>query len=260
MRISQSTKLKNQKGRGKDLNNILSQKHMRNKSQVSSSSSSSANSTLEKHKFSFHNLDLSNVPTIIIDDSDCEEIKTEAITQASIETIVVENEDSRVTENQIEANIGGLQKQEIPSQGSIETDEEFEESVEQIQKGKRTSESNYESQTDSEEGTSVSPPKQLNKRKRAVTQKVTSQTDSEDFCTIPLVDHTDPNMSTIDKTGKVRYRPGARALMEIRVFQRSPKAIMQRAPFRRMVLDIIQKMRLNNKFQVLALTALQVTF
>jgi len=46
---------------------------------------------------------------------------------------------------------------------------------------------------------------------------------------------------TLNKDGKKRYRPGERALQEIRVYQRSTELIIPRRPFQRLVREIVHE-------------------
>lgn len=54
-----------------------------------------------------------------------------------------------------------------------------------------------------------------------------------------------------------RYRPGTKALKEIRKFQRSTDLLLRTAPFARVVREIAQLYKANLRFQALALEALQ---
>ena len=54
-----------------------------------------------------------------------------------------------------------------------------------------------------------------------------------------------------------RYRPGTRALREIRKYQKSADLLIRRAPFQRLVREISQDTRGEFRFQTTALQALQ---
>jgi len=54
-----------------------------------------------------------------------------------------------------------------------------------------------------------------------------------------------------------RFRPGTRALMEIRKYQRSTELVIRRAPFQRLVREIAQEFKTDLRFQSTALMALQ---
>ncbi|CAD5115945.1 DgyrCDS4875 [Dimorphilus gyrociliatus] len=57
-----------------------------------------------------------------------------------------------------------------------------------------------------------------------------------------------------------RYRPGVKALMQIREFQRSTKLLIRRLPFARVVREVTQEMFQGNcdfRWQVVAIMALQ---
>ena len=67
---------------------------------------------------------------------------------------------------------------------------------------------------------------------------------------------------TMEKTNvvkkKLRYRPGALALKEIRRYQKSTELLIPRLPFQRLVRNIVQAVSKNDfKFQSGALGALQ---
>lgn len=59
------------------------------------------------------------------------------------------------------------------------------------------------------------------------------------------------------KDGHMRYRPGTRALREIRKYQRSTKLLLRRLPFQRLVREIAQDYRSNLRFNSTALEAIQ---
>lgn len=55
-----------------------------------------------------------------------------------------------------------------------------------------------------------------------------------------------------------RYRPGEKALREIRQYQRSTEFIIKRMPFQRLVREILHDLKSNYRMQADALEALQV--
>jgi len=54
-----------------------------------------------------------------------------------------------------------------------------------------------------------------------------------------------------------RYRPGAKALLEIRAYQKSTEPLIRKLPFQRLVREIAQSIRTDLRFQSAALGALQ---
>jgi len=74
-------------------------------------------------------------------------------------------------------------------------------------------------------------------------------------------DKVDQIKSFYDKTGKHkkphRYRPGTRALMEIKKYQKSTDLLLKRRPFQRLVREIAQDYRTDLRFKGSALEALQ---
>jgi histone H3 len=54
-----------------------------------------------------------------------------------------------------------------------------------------------------------------------------------------------------------RFRPGTRALMEIRKYQRSTELVIRRAPFLRLVKEVCQEFKTDLRWQSTALMALQ---
>ncbi|CAL8307286.1 unnamed protein product [Merluccius merluccius] len=57
---------------------------------------------------------------------------------------------------------------------------------------------------------------------------------------------------------KRRFRPGTKALMEIRKYQKSHKLLLRKAPFARLVREVCQAYSMKElRWQVYALTALQ---
>ena len=56
-----------------------------------------------------------------------------------------------------------------------------------------------------------------------------------------------------------RYRPGTRALMEIRRYQKSTDLLMRKLPFQRLVREVAQDFKNDVRFQASALLALQET-
>jgi histone H3 len=54
-----------------------------------------------------------------------------------------------------------------------------------------------------------------------------------------------------------RYRPGTRALMEIRRYQKSTDLLIRKLPFQRLVREIAQEIRTDLRFQSTAIMALQ---
>ena len=54
-----------------------------------------------------------------------------------------------------------------------------------------------------------------------------------------------------------RFRPGTRALMEIRKYQRSTDLLIRKLPFQRLIREIAQSQRGDMRFQSHALLALQ---
>jgi len=59
------------------------------------------------------------------------------------------------------------------------------------------------------------------------------------------------------KKKKRRYRPGVRALMEIRQFQKTTNLLIRRAPFQRLVRELAQNIFADIRFQATAIEALQ---
>lgn len=55
-----------------------------------------------------------------------------------------------------------------------------------------------------------------------------------------------------------RYRPGKRALQEIRRYQKSTELVVRKLPFQRLVREIIQDMNDTFRVQLAALDVLQV--
>lgn len=58
-------------------------------------------------------------------------------------------------------------------------------------------------------------------------------------------------------TKKRRYRPGTKALRDIRKYQKSTDLLIRKAPFRRLVQEIAQDFKLDLRFQSEAILALQ---
>lgn len=56
-----------------------------------------------------------------------------------------------------------------------------------------------------------------------------------------------------------RYRPGAKALLEIKRFQRSTETLIRKAPFNRLAREIATKIKKDVRFQMEAVEALQVS-
>jgi histone H3 len=56
---------------------------------------------------------------------------------------------------------------------------------------------------------------------------------------------------------KRRYRPGTKALREIRKYQKSTEFLLRRLPFQRLIREIAQKYMSDARFQASAITALQ---
>jgi len=56
---------------------------------------------------------------------------------------------------------------------------------------------------------------------------------------------------------KRRFRPGTVALREIRKYQKSTELLIRKLPFQRLVREIAQEFRTDNKFQSTALLCLQ---
>ena len=54
-----------------------------------------------------------------------------------------------------------------------------------------------------------------------------------------------------------RYRPGRRAVMEIRKYQKSTELLIRKLPFQRLVREIAQNFRCDLRFQSTAILALQ---
>ncbi|XP_066574385.1 histone H3-like centromeric protein A isoform X2 [Amia ocellicauda] len=54
-----------------------------------------------------------------------------------------------------------------------------------------------------------------------------------------------------------RFRPGTRALMEIRRYQKSTELLLRKGPFSRVVREVCQMFRVDLKWQAIALSALQ---
>ena len=73
---------------------------------------------------------------------------------------------------------------------------------------------------------------------------------------------TDPSVRVCIKTKK-RYRPGTRALMDIRKYQKGTNFLIRKLPFQRLVREIVQDMSgvrkgpVDYRFQSTALLALQ---
>jgi histone H3 len=57
--------------------------------------------------------------------------------------------------------------------------------------------------------------------------------------------------------GKRRYRPGTRAIMEIKKYQKGTDLLMRKGPFQRLVREITEEMHQGLRFQSNALLALQ---
>ena len=55
-----------------------------------------------------------------------------------------------------------------------------------------------------------------------------------------------------------RFRPGTKALREIRKFQKTTELLLAKSPFRRLVREICVELNSAKKWQARALTALQV--
>lgn len=55
------------------------------------------------------------------------------------------------------------------------------------------------------------------------------------------------------KKKKRRFRPGVRALMEIRAFQKSTNLLIRRAPFQRLVRELAQNIYADIRFQATAI-------
>lgn len=64
----------------------------------------------------------------------------------------------------------------------------------------------------------------------------------------------------VDKNGKTKYRPGFLALKQIRHYQRGTKMLIKRAPFYRLVKQILREAKMNMLLQVAALEVLQVNY
>ena len=56
---------------------------------------------------------------------------------------------------------------------------------------------------------------------------------------------------------KYRYKPGTKALKEIRKYQKSYKLLLRKIPFQRLVREITQNLHVDLRFQSTALLALQ---
>ena len=56
-----------------------------------------------------------------------------------------------------------------------------------------------------------------------------------------------------------RWKPGRKALHEIRLFQRSTNLVLNKAPFQRLVREITEKIKSGIRFQSAAIGALQVS-
>lgn len=56
-----------------------------------------------------------------------------------------------------------------------------------------------------------------------------------------------------------RYRPGAKALLEIKRFQRSTETLIRKAPFNRLAREIATNIKKDVRFQMEAVEALQVS-
>ena len=61
----------------------------------------------------------------------------------------------------------------------------------------------------------------------------------------------------VKRVGKHRYRPGTRALMEIRRFQKTTDLLIRKLPFQRLVREIAQDFKNDLRFQGSAILALQ---
>ncbi|KAK3857654.1 hypothetical protein Pcinc_036107 [Petrolisthes cinctipes] len=66
-----------------------------------------------------------------------------------------------------------------------------------------------------------------------------------------------PKHRTPEAKGKHRFRPGTRALKEIRHYQKSTQLLIPKLPFSRVVKEILQSFGPNYRLQSLALMALQ---
>jgi len=71
------------------------------------------------------------------------------------------------------------------------------------------------------------------------------------------VDAERANVKQTKKTKPHRYRPGTVALREIRKYQKSTDLLIRKAPFQRLVREIVQDMKKEVKFQSTALLCLQ---
>ena len=59
------------------------------------------------------------------------------------------------------------------------------------------------------------------------------------------------------KKKKHRFRPGTRALIDIRKYQKSTELLIRKLPFQRLVREIAQDFKTDLRFQSAAVTALQ---
>ena len=76
------------------------------------------------------------------------------------------------------------------------------------------------------------------------------------------VDRVRKEMKNVELTGGIkrtkRWKPGRKALHEIRLFQRSTNLVLNKAPFQRLVREITEKIISGIRFQSAAIGALQV--
>lgn len=63
-----------------------------------------------------------------------------------------------------------------------------------------------------------------------------------------------------DLTKRGYYRPGVVALKEIRRYQKSTQLLITKAPFQRLIREVLLQFKKDFRFQVCALEALQVWF
>jgi histone H3 len=63
--------------------------------------------------------------------------------------------------------------------------------------------------------------------------------------------------AVVSKRKAFRYRPGTRALKEIRKYQKSSELLIRKLPFQRLVREIAQEFCENYRFQSTAIIALQ---
>ena len=73
----------------------------------------------------------------------------------------------------------------------------------------------------------------------------------------PTVKHAQAAVKLTTTTTKRRYKPGTKALREIRKYQKSTDLLLRRLPFQRLVRELAQDIKTDLRFQSSAIMALQ---